>query len=256
MYAIKEAVIAKEHSKEPLDTAIFYMDMRTYGKDFEKYYNRAEHERGVRFIRSRVHSIEAAEKDNLRIRFATESGEVKEEDFDMVVLSVGLAPLAGAADLAQKLGLDLEEHQYAHDQQLLPCYTTREGIDICGGFQAPKNIPQSVMEASLLRSGLHEVLAEARGSLTRSKELPPELDVSGQDPTDWCFRLQLRNQHWRGCRCACGPGLCQDPPLMCFTWRTISLQCSQDTQEKDGSRSSRKRAPQPCCGSFLLSENP
>ena len=93
MYAIKEAVIAKEHSKEPLDTAIFYMDMRTYGKDFEKYYNRAEEEKGVRFIRSRIHSIEPADKDNLEIRFATESGEVKEEDFDMVVLSVGLAPI-------------------------------------------------------------------------------------------------------------------------------------------------------------------
>ena len=93
MYAIKEAVIAKEHSKEPLDAAIFYMDMRTYGKDFEKYYNRAEHEKGVRFIRSRIHSIEPADKDNLRLRFATESGEVKEEDFDMVVLSIGLAPV-------------------------------------------------------------------------------------------------------------------------------------------------------------------
>ena len=77
MYAIKEAVIAKEHSPKPLDTAIFFMDMRTYGKDFEKYYNRAEQERGVRFVRSRIHSIDPIpEKDNLLIQYVTEKGEV------------------------------------------------------------------------------------------------------------------------------------------------------------------------------------
>ena len=93
MYAIKEAVIAKEHSDKDLDATIFYMDMRTYGKDFEKYYDRAREERGVRFVRSRIHSIDPVDGDNLRITYATESGEIKEEQFDMVVLSVGLAPV-------------------------------------------------------------------------------------------------------------------------------------------------------------------
>jgi heterodisulfide reductase subunit A-like polyferredoxin len=128
MYAIKEAVIAKEHSKEPLDAAIFYMDMRTYGKDFEKYYNRAEEEKGVRFIRSRVHSIEPVENENLRIRFATESGDVKEEDFDMVVLSIGLAPVQGVTDLAKKLGVALNEHQYAMTSSFAPVKTSRTGF--------------------------------------------------------------------------------------------------------------------------------
>ena len=58
MYAIKEAVVAKEHSKEPLETTIFFMDMRTYGKDFEKFCDRAKREYGVRFVRSRVHTID------------------------------------------------------------------------------------------------------------------------------------------------------------------------------------------------------
>ena len=67
MYAIKEAVIAKEHSRGDLDTAIFYMDMRTYGKDFERYYNRAKDQHGVRFIRSRVHTIDPVPgSDDLR----------------------------------------------------------------------------------------------------------------------------------------------------------------------------------------------
>jgi len=231
MYAIKEAVIAKEHSKEPLDTTIFYMDMRTYGKDFEKYYNRAENERGVRFIRSRIHSIEAAEEDNLRIRFATESGEVKEEDFDMVVLSVGLAPLADAGDLAQKLGLDLEEHQYAKTSSFSPVSTTREGIYVCGGFQAPKDIPQSVMEASASAAASTEALAEARGSLTRSKELPPELDVSGRTPRIGVFV----------CNCGINIGGVADVPAVRDYAKALPnvvyvednlFTCSQDTQER------------------------
>ena len=57
MYAVKEAVIAKEHAKSDLDAAIFFMDMRTYGKEFESYYERAQKEQGVRFVRTRIHSI-------------------------------------------------------------------------------------------------------------------------------------------------------------------------------------------------------
>ena len=90
MYAIKEAVIAKEHAPYALDTAIFFMDMRTFGKDFELYYNRARDEQGVRFIRSRIHSIDPLPDDNLAIRYADESGEEQTEDFDLVVLSVGM----------------------------------------------------------------------------------------------------------------------------------------------------------------------
>ena len=73
MYAIKQAVIAKEHASYDLGTAIFYMDMRTHGKDFELYYNRARQESGVRFIRSRIHSIDPLPDDGLQIRYADES---------------------------------------------------------------------------------------------------------------------------------------------------------------------------------------
>ena len=75
--------------KIPLDTAIFFMDMRTFGKNFEQYYNRAR-EQGVRFIRSRIHSIEPAPGDDLKINYLDEKGQKKNEDFDMVVLSVGM----------------------------------------------------------------------------------------------------------------------------------------------------------------------
>jgi heterodisulfide reductase subunit A-like polyferredoxin len=231
MYAIKEAVIAKEHSKEPLDAAIFYMDMRTYGKDFEKYYTRAEEERGVRFIRSRVHTIEPVENGNLRIRFAPESGDVKEEDFDMVVLSIGLAPVQGIQELAEKLGVALNEHQYAMTSSFAPVKTSRDGIYVCGVFQSPKDIPHSVMEASASAAASTEALAGARGTLTRSKQLPPELDVSGQVPRIGVFV----------CNCGINIGGIADVPAVREYAGTLPyvvhvednlFTCSQDTQDK------------------------
>ncbi len=231
MYAIKEAVIAKEHSKEPLDAAIFYMDMRTYGKEFEKYYNRAEEESGVRFIRSRVHSIEPVENENLRIRFATESGDVKEEDFDMVVLSIGLAPVQGVTDLAKRLGVALNEHQYAMTSSFAPVNTSRDGIYVCGVFQSPKDIPHSVMEASASAAASTEILAAARGTMARSKQLPPELDVSGQAPRVGVFV----------CNCGINIGGIADVPAVREYAATLPhvvhvednlFTCSQDTQDK------------------------
>ena len=90
MYAIKEAIIAKEHASKDLDCAIFYMDMRTYGKDFERCYNDARDRDGVRFIRSRVHTVrQIDETGDLELGFLDDDGRVKTEVFDIVVLSVG-----------------------------------------------------------------------------------------------------------------------------------------------------------------------
>jgi len=94
MYAIKEAVIAKEHAGSELDCSIFFMDMRTHGKDFERYYNDAKERHGVRFIRSRIHTIDPIDgSDDVMMKYANEEGDVVEEGFDMVVLSVGLQNL-------------------------------------------------------------------------------------------------------------------------------------------------------------------
>ena len=231
MYAIKEAVIAKEHSDKDLDAAIFYMDMRTYGKDFEKYYDRAREERGVRFVRSRIHSIDPVDGDNLRITYATESGEIKVELFDMIVLSVGLAPVRGIGELAEKLGVELEEHQYALSSSFAPVSTSREGIYVCGVFQGPKDIPQSVMEASASAAAATHTLSEARGTMTRVKELPPELDISGQDIRIGVFV----------CNCGINIGGIADVPAVREYAKGLPhvvhvednlFTCSQDTQDK------------------------
>jgi heterodisulfide reductase subunit A-like polyferredoxin len=182
MYANKQAVIAKEHSEEELDTAIFFMDLRTFGKDFDKYAIRAREDHGVRHVRSRIHSVFPADNDQLRIVYATESGNSVEERFDMVVLSVGLAPNPDAIDLAERLGIALNHYRHARTNCLTPVNTNREGIFVCGAFQEPKDIPSSVMEASASAAAATGLLADARWSMTRERELPPELDVSDQGP--------------------------------------------------------------------------
>ncbi len=182
MYAVKQTVIAKEHSATPLDTAVFYMDMRTHGKDFDKYFLRARDENGVRFVQARIHTLEPMPEDRLKLRYSTAAGELMEETFDMAVLSVGLSPPDTAADLARRLGIPLDTHGFAATTDLAPVSTPREGIFVCGVFQGPKDIPQSVMEASAAAAEASRLLAPARESLVREPELPPERDVSAELP--------------------------------------------------------------------------
>ena len=181
MYANKQAVIAKEHSDKGLDAAIFFMDMRTHGKDFDKYNIRAQ-DSGVRFIRSRIHSVFPEVGDKYRIVYSTEAGSMVEEIFDMVVLSVGLSPNKDAQQLAEKIGIELNSHGFAHTDNLSPVTTNKKGVYVCGAFQEPKDIPSSVMEASAAAATATMELKDDRWTQTRTKELPPENDFSGQAP--------------------------------------------------------------------------
>src|SRR5208337_1639425 len=140
MYAIKDAVIAKEHAKDDLDAAIFFMDMRTYGKDFERYYNRAEQETGVRFIRCRVHSIfpAAPGSDDLRIEYVDETGKMQAEIFDLVVLSIGLQVSKESKALAERIGIDIDASGFARASSFSPIAASRPGVFACGAFCGPK----------------------------------------------------------------------------------------------------------------------
>ena len=182
MYAVKEAVSAREHAGGELDAAIFFMDMRTYGKEFEQYYNRAR-ENGIRFVRSRIHSIEpVSDSDSLRLTYATESGEMVEEEFDMVVLSVGLESSTEVRGLADRLGVQLNQYNFALTGSFTPVATSRPGIYACGILQGPKDIPLSVMEASAAAGAAACSLADSRHSLVREKTFPEEKDVRGDPP--------------------------------------------------------------------------
>lgn len=231
MYAIKQTLIAKEHVSSPLDAAVFYMDMRTYGKDFDKYYARAKDEKNVRFIRARVHTIEPLENGDLTLRYVQESGRMLEERFNMVVLSAGLSPAPAAVDLAGRLGIELNEYRYARTADIRPVRTSREGVYVCGTFQGPKDIPQSVMEASAAAAEATEILSEARWSRTLVKDLPAEMDFTGQPPRIGVFV----------CNCGINIGGVADVPAIREYARTLPrvvhvednlFTCSQDTQEK------------------------
>ena len=183
MYAIKEAVIAKEHSPTPLDVTIFYMDMRTYGKDFDKYYERARDEHGIHFVRSKVYGVQEVDgTGNLAIRYAEQDGDLRTEEFDMVMLSVGLKPHTTAIELAGRLDIDLNHYKFCKTDGFAPVSTSREGIYVCGAFQGPKDIPETVMQASGAAAASAALLSEARGTLVKKKAFPPEKVITGDPP--------------------------------------------------------------------------
>ncbi|WP_028325029.1 FAD-dependent oxidoreductase [Desulfatirhabdium butyrativorans] len=170
MYAIKEALVAKEHAGAELDTAIFYMDMRTHGKGFEQTYNRAKEESGVRFIRARVHSIEPETDDRLKVTYVTDSGLPQDEVFDLVVLSVGMEIDAATRELARKLDISLDGDGFCRTHPFAPVTSSRPGVFVCGAFAGVKDIPQTVMEASAAAAGAAGLLATARNTAIPSEQ--------------------------------------------------------------------------------------
>jgi len=183
MYAVKQAIVAKEHSATHLDTTIFFMDMRTYGKDFDRYFEQARQEHGVRFIRSRIHSVaQKPGSDDLLITYVDDRGGLHEESFDMVVLSVGLETSTSARKLADKLGIALDNYHFAVTSSFTPVSTSMPGIYACGSFLGPRDIPSSVTEASAAACAASTALASARGSLVQEKSFPEEQDVAARPP--------------------------------------------------------------------------
>ena len=228
MYAIKEAVIAKEHSKEELDTAIFYMDMRTYGKEFEKYYNRAKDSQGVRFVRNRIYELREGEDGAVKIRYALEDGTICNEEFDMVVLSVGLEPKKEAVELAEKLGIKLNKYNFCEAEPLTGIATNKPGVYVAGAFSGPRDIPETVMQASAAAGEAQAFLAEAKGTLVKAKEYPEETDVEGEIIRTGVFV----------CHCGINIGSVVDVPSVVEYAKTLPgvvyatdklYACSQDT---------------------------
>jgi heterodisulfide reductase subunit A len=182
MYAIKEALVTAEHtSGGDLDQAIFYMDIRSHGKEFDRFYEGAK-AKGVRFVRARPHSIDPG-RDNsgVTLRYTTEDGRTQVEDFDLAVLSIGMEPSSDAQRLAEIFNLELDHYRFAKTTDFAPVSTSRPGIFVAGAFQAPKAIPRSVAEASTAACEAAVALMPARGELTQQKTYPAELSVAGDE---------------------------------------------------------------------------
>ncbi len=181
-YTQKQVILTKEHDAEA-ECTVFHNDIRSYGKDFERFYERAAKLPGVRFFRSYVSiARENPETKNVTIRYSTPDDGVKEEEFDMVVLSVGLNPPADVQDLASRFGIDLNSHGFCKALSSSPMETTRPGIFVSGAFQGPTDIPESVFTASAAGSQCGELLDYRRGDLARERIYPPERDVSQEEP--------------------------------------------------------------------------
>jgi len=180
MYALKQSIIAGEHTAG-LKPSIFFMDIRAFGKEFEDYRARAESEYGIRMVRgSRVASVEEdPETKNLLLRYSV-GAETISEEFDMVVLSVGFEPPTCANQFSEIMKFKLNKYGFAETNVYDPLATTRNGIYVTGVFSAPKDIPQSVAEASgaAARAGSH-VFANRVPYL---KTVVPEVSVEGQEP--------------------------------------------------------------------------
>jgi len=191
MYAIKEAVIAKEHASSNLDCAILFMDIRTHGKDFERYYDNARENHGVRFIHTKAPAIDTTrDPDDLTIKYTNQNGELVNEAFDLVVLSVGLETPPELIKLARGLDIDLTEGQFCKTESFRPVATSKEGIFVCGTFSGPKDIPQSVIEASAAAAEAGALISEARNTLTKEKKIPEEKNITGERPRIGVFVCQ------------------------------------------------------------------
>ncbi|MEA1964134.1 MAG: NAD(P)-binding protein [Candidatus Aerophobetes bacterium] len=231
MYSTKEALVTKEHAPDT-ETTIFYIDMRAYGKDFDKYIERAKSEYGVRYVRSRISEVQENSKThNLRIKYEAEDGKLMSEEFELVVLSVGLEASKSAKELAEKFGIELNRYNFARTNNFEPLQTSRPGIFVGGAFSGPKDIPETVAQASGVAAEASSILSEARDSLIKEKEYPPEIDVRGEAPRIGVFV----------CHCGINIGGVVDVPSVVEYAKSLPgvvyaednlYTCSQDTQER------------------------
>ena len=182
MYAIKQVILSKEHNSE-LEAVILHNDIRAYGKGFERYYERAQNTPGVQFIWSKVSILkETPETKNVVLRYRVNGTEVKDEEFDLVVLSIGLTSTDSHRQLANKLSIGTNQYGFCESPGFSPTETSRSGIYVCGVFHAPMDIPDSVTMASGAASLASQLLSDQRGTLIEEKEYPSERNITGEPP--------------------------------------------------------------------------
>jgi len=255
MYAAKEAIMALEHAKVEghdgqVQCQVFFMDTRAFSKGYEEYYRRAEKKYGVTYTRCRVSSLkENPASGNLIVRYVHEGDKVTrrqpdeeqspghlvtlspglvEEEFDLVVLSVGMEIADSVKQLGHQLGIELDPYGFCHTTLFDPLQSSRAGIYVAGPFREPKDIPETVMEASGAATAAARLLASARHTLVRHREYPAERDVSTEAPRVGVFV----------CHCGSNIGGYLDVPGVAEYARTLPgvvhaednlYTCSQDT---------------------------
>jgi heterodisulfide reductase subunit A len=230
MYATKEAIIAKEHAGEDLECDIYIMDMRAFSKGFDEYYEKGK-ELGINYIRCRPPVIEEMpDTKNLVIPYVDENDQKVSREYDLVVLSIGIIPPESVEEISQKFGIELNEFNFCKTDPFRPVESTREGVYVSGPFTEPKDIPETIMQASGASSKVLSLLKDKKGSLITKKEFPPEIDVEGQEPRIGVFV----------CHCGTNIGGVVNVPSVAEYAKTLPnvvfsddnlYTCSNDTQE-------------------------
>lgn len=182
-YAIKQMMLVKNHYPET-EVAIFHNDIRSFGKGFEDFYNRAKKMPGTRFIRKRISSIkENKRNNNLIVTYVSDDHTIREEEFDMAVLSVGMSPAKGNRALSDIIGLELNKHGFCQTDSFSPSeIANRPGIFPAAAFTGPMDIPDSISSASGAGAMAAQLLFSQRSTLTQIKTYPEERSVQGEEP--------------------------------------------------------------------------
>jgi heterodisulfide reductase subunit A-like polyferredoxin len=230
MFATKEAIIAKDHHAQ-IEPTIFYMDIRAHGKGFDSYYQRAKDRYGVRYIKSQISRIdEMPDTKSLALSYIDEEGQKIDEEFDMVVLSTGLRPSASVKELAGRVGVALDDNGFCVTDPFSPVSTSVPGVYVCGVFQSPKDIPETVAQASGAAAFAASGIAASRGTRISKEKLPPEKQID-DEPRIGVFI----------CNCGINIGGVVKVPAVVEYAKTLDnvvfaeealFTCSQDTQER------------------------
>ncbi|MHC1609752.1 MAG: FAD-dependent oxidoreductase [Candidatus Methanofastidiosia archaeon] len=181
MYATKEALVTREHNPN-IEPYIFYMDLRAYGKEFEEYYNKAG-EIGVHYIRGRPAEAFEEENGDITLRYEdTYTGDIKQETIDLLVLSSAILPATSNKALAEVLGIDIDENGFFREAEVVsaPMESSRSGVFIAGCSQSPKDIPDSVAQASGASARVMDILPKPE--IKPKKEIEEIIISSDEDP--------------------------------------------------------------------------
>jgi heterodisulfide reductase subunit A len=231
MYATKQAIIAQEHNAKT-QTTIFFIDLRAHGKGFEAYYQRAKAHHQIRYLRAMVSRVtQNPRTHNLVLSYVDEANRIQTEEFNLVVLSIGMGISPENVELARKLKVELSPNNFVETGCCTPVATSQPGIFACGAFTGPKDIPDSVMEGSAAAAAAARILAAARGTIQRERSFPPETDVSSEPPRVGVFI----------CHCGLNIGGVADIPFLVENTLSIPhvaytqdnlFSCSQDSQNQ------------------------
>ena len=231
MYSIKEATIAKEHAPE-LECYFFNMDVRAVGKGFEEYYVRAK-ELGIKFVKTQTVNLEEDPINNdILVTYENlENNQVVEDRFDLVILSIGYQPSHSTIRLNKTFGIRSNKYDFCLTHPFNPLETSKKGIYVCGTLSGPKDIPETVAEASGAAAEVSTLLASERNTLTKKKIYPPETYIISENPRIGVFI----------CHCGINIGAVVNVPEVLEFAKTLPnvvhaeenlYTCSQDTQDK------------------------